>query len=110
VAAEPARSQAVHSGGSGVARHRLQGSEQVASFEHRLDEVRLSGIGWFSGSRRVCAGGLPRSQLPAGAVQVSFRYFNSAFLALRLSSGSKVSVPVFLFNPSAQGRAYYGLG
>jgi hypothetical protein len=32
----------------------------------------------------------------------------SSVLALLLSSSSKVSDPLFLFGPSAQGRAYYG--
>jgi hypothetical protein len=79
VSAQLARLHAVHSGGTGVALHRLQGSEQVASVEHRLDQVRLSGTGWFLNSRRVCAADRHSSQLPSAPVQVNFRYLNRLF-------------------------------
>jgi hypothetical protein len=79
IPAELARFQAVDSGGSGVALHGLQGSEQVASFEHRLDEVWLSGFGWFLGSRAVCAADLHSWQLPAATAQINFRSLNLLF-------------------------------
>jgi hypothetical protein len=108
VAAELARFQAVHSGGTGVALHGLQGSDQVASFEHRLDEVRLSGIGLFLSFRRVCAADRRSSQLPAATVQVNFGYRNRLFWRC-CSHRESGFVPVFLFRPFSARRAYYGL-
>jgi hypothetical protein len=100
VSAELARLHAVHSGGTGITFHRLQGSEQVVSFEHRFDEVRLSGIGLILASRRVCAADRHSSQLPAATVQVNFGYLNRLFW--RCFSHRESRVPFLSFCSTLQ--------
>jgi hypothetical protein len=70
---------AVDSGGTLVGFYGLQCPEQVASFEHRFDEVWLSGFGVSLVSRRFCAAGLRRPWLPAASSQVRFSYLKLLF-------------------------------
>ena len=44
---------AIHSGGTSVGFHGLQGLEHIASLEHSFDEVWLFGAGLFLVSRKV---------------------------------------------------------
>jgi hypothetical protein len=70
---------AIDSGGTLVSLHGLQSPEQIASFEHRFDEVWLSGFGMTLVSRRFCAAGLRHPRLPAASSQVCFSYLKLLF-------------------------------